>query len=211
MLAGDGIRIDLPVALMERAATTGWVAANHLLSDFGLAGTPCTRFPTTADRRCCAAWRPAEEAQSMSMLSDLKRDGQSVAVPDTSPHDMVGAGAHLRGSRPGGDPGRRARVAAPPERQLVRVRRESQIAQNRWAPPSRGCSSSPGAGRRGLQVAPGACPHLGADLATATVECGTLVCPWHGLRLDATPRSVADVSGVRRRRIVLGAPGRCRR
>jgi isorenieratene synthase len=38
VLAGDGIRIDLPVALMERAATTGWVAANHLLSHFGLAG-----------------------------------------------------------------------------------------------------------------------------------------------------------------------------
>ncbi len=38
VLAGDGIRIDLPVALMERAATTGWVAANHLLSGFGLAG-----------------------------------------------------------------------------------------------------------------------------------------------------------------------------
>ncbi len=38
MLAGDGIRIDLPVALMERAATTGWMAANHLLAGFGLAG-----------------------------------------------------------------------------------------------------------------------------------------------------------------------------
>lgn len=38
MLAGDGIRVDLPVALMERAATTGWVAANHLLAGFGLAG-----------------------------------------------------------------------------------------------------------------------------------------------------------------------------
>ena len=38
VLAGDGIRIDLPVALMERAATTGWVAANHLLGGFGLAG-----------------------------------------------------------------------------------------------------------------------------------------------------------------------------
>jgi isorenieratene synthase len=38
VLAGDGIRIDLPVALMERAATTGWVAANHLLGHFGLAG-----------------------------------------------------------------------------------------------------------------------------------------------------------------------------
>ncbi|MCT7660841.1 FAD-dependent oxidoreductase [Mycobacterium deserti] len=38
VLAGDGIRIDLPVALMERAATTGWFAANHLLRRFGLAG-----------------------------------------------------------------------------------------------------------------------------------------------------------------------------
>jgi carotenoid phi-ring synthase / carotenoid chi-ring synthase len=38
LLAGDGIRVDLPVALMERAATTGWVAANRLLTGWGLAG-----------------------------------------------------------------------------------------------------------------------------------------------------------------------------
>jgi carotenoid phi-ring synthase / carotenoid chi-ring synthase len=38
VLAGDGIRIDLPVALMERAATTGWSAANQLLTGWGLAG-----------------------------------------------------------------------------------------------------------------------------------------------------------------------------
>ncbi len=38
MLAGDGIRIDLPVALMERAATTGWSAANALLTHYGVAG-----------------------------------------------------------------------------------------------------------------------------------------------------------------------------
>jgi isorenieratene synthase len=38
MLAGDGIRIDLPVALMERAATTGWSAANRLLSGWGING-----------------------------------------------------------------------------------------------------------------------------------------------------------------------------
>jgi len=38
MLAGDGIRIDLPVALMERAATTGWSAANRLLSGWGITG-----------------------------------------------------------------------------------------------------------------------------------------------------------------------------
>ena len=35
-----------------------------------------------------------------------------------------------------------------------------------------------------LHVGPRACPHLGADLATGKVDCGALVCPWHGLRLD---------------------------
>jgi isorenieratene synthase len=45
-LAGDGIRIDLPVALMERAATTGWSAANRLLSHFGVAGHSLETVPT---------------------------------------------------------------------------------------------------------------------------------------------------------------------
>jgi len=35
-----------------------------------------------------------------------------------------------------------------------------------------------------LHVGPAACPHLGADLGTGTVDCGALICPWHGLRLD---------------------------
>lgn len=47
VLAGDGIRIDLPVALMERAATTGWDAANRLLGHFGIAGHPLTTVPTS--------------------------------------------------------------------------------------------------------------------------------------------------------------------
>jgi hypothetical protein len=34
-----------------------------------------------------------------------------------------------------------------------------------------------------LIVGPAACPHLGADLSTGTIDCGALVCPWHGLRL----------------------------
>lgn len=34
-----------------------------------------------------------------------------------------------------------------------------------------------------LHAGPGACPHLGADLSTGAVDCGELVCPWHGLRL----------------------------
>ncbi|MEV4943117.1 DUF5914 domain-containing protein [Streptomyces zaomyceticus] len=31
---------------------------------------------------------------------------------------------------------------------------------------------------------PGACPHLGAPLKDAVVRCGTLICHWHGMRLD---------------------------
>ena len=34
----------------------------------------------------------------------------------------------------------------------------------------------------GLDVGPGVRPHSGADLSTGTVDCGTLICPWHGLR-----------------------------
>ncbi|GAA4638447.1 FAD-dependent oxidoreductase [Actinoallomurus vinaceus] len=45
VLAGDGVRVDLPVALMERAATTGWQAANRLLARWGLAGHPLTTVP----------------------------------------------------------------------------------------------------------------------------------------------------------------------
>ena len=38
VLAGDLVRCDWPVALMERAATTGWQAANALLGRFGRPG-----------------------------------------------------------------------------------------------------------------------------------------------------------------------------
>ena len=46
VLAGDAIRIDLPVALMERAATTGFSAANHLLKSWRLAGHDLSTVPT---------------------------------------------------------------------------------------------------------------------------------------------------------------------
>jgi hypothetical protein len=35
-----------------------------------------------------------------------------------------------------------------------------------------------------LHVGPGACPHFGADLSTGHIDCGALICPWHGLRLN---------------------------
>jgi len=51
VLAGDGIRIDLPVALMERAATTGFSAANRLLASFGLTGHDLYSVPTQGRSR----------------------------------------------------------------------------------------------------------------------------------------------------------------
>lgn len=38
-------------------------------------------------------------------------------------------------------------------------------------------------GAKRLIVGPGACPHLGAPLAQARIDCGALVCRWHGLRV----------------------------
>ena len=66
MLAGDGIRIDLPVALMERAATTGWSAANQLLARWGLAGHTLHTVPTQGRnpvlRRLASAGRERRSA-----------------------------------------------------------------------------------------------------------------------------------------------------
>lgn len=45
VLAGDWVRCDYPVALMERAATTGFLAANALLSDWGIAGEDLWTVP----------------------------------------------------------------------------------------------------------------------------------------------------------------------
>lgn len=45
VLAGDGLRCDLPVALMERATTTGFQAANALLARFGRPGEDLWSVP----------------------------------------------------------------------------------------------------------------------------------------------------------------------
>lgn len=47
VLAGDGVRCDFPVALMERAATTGFQAANQLLAGWGVAGHDLWTVPMT--------------------------------------------------------------------------------------------------------------------------------------------------------------------
>ncbi|GAA2392280.1 FAD-dependent oxidoreductase [Streptomyces glaucosporus] len=45
VLAGDCVRVDLPVALMERAATTGFLAANALLERWGVRGQTLWTVP----------------------------------------------------------------------------------------------------------------------------------------------------------------------
>jgi Domain of unknown function (DUF5914)/Rieske [2Fe-2S] domain len=64
----------------------------------------------------------------------------------------------------------------------------SQIAAQAWGTTVGGVQIVAWRGADGeLRAAPRACPHLGADLSKAPVECGTLVCPWHGLRLSDRP------------------------
>ena len=50
-LAGDGVRCDYPVALMERAATTGFLAANSLLADRGRPGHDLWTVPMRSRHR----------------------------------------------------------------------------------------------------------------------------------------------------------------
>lgn len=45
VLAGDWVRCDYPVALMERATTTGYLAANALLRQWGVAGQDLWTVP----------------------------------------------------------------------------------------------------------------------------------------------------------------------
>lgn len=70
MLAGDAIRCDLPVALMERAATTGFLAAGLLLAAWGVRGQVLWTVPRTGRSPVlralsAAARRPAAGAGSV--------------------------------------------------------------------------------------------------------------------------------------------------
>ncbi|MFE9773253.1 FAD-dependent oxidoreductase [Streptomyces sp. NPDC005931] len=59
VLAGDLVRTDLPVALMERAATTGFLAANALLERWGVRGQTLWTVPgrgRAAVLRAAARW-----------------------------------------------------------------------------------------------------------------------------------------------------------
>ncbi len=74
-LAGDGIRIDLPVALMERAATTGLAAANALLDHFGVRGARYVhRAGARTVTRPAPSRRPRREGGHRSERAEPVRD-----------------------------------------------------------------------------------------------------------------------------------------
>jgi isorenieratene synthase len=57
VLAGDWVRCNYPVALMERAATTGMLAANRLLSGWGRSGADVWTVPMRGRHRVAAPLR----------------------------------------------------------------------------------------------------------------------------------------------------------
>jgi carotenoid phi-ring synthase / carotenoid chi-ring synthase len=56
-LAGDFVKLPVPSALMERAATSGMMAANHLLARRGVAGAPIWSVPRRGVLARAAGWR----------------------------------------------------------------------------------------------------------------------------------------------------------
>jgi isorenieratene synthase len=179
--AGDGIRVPVPCALMERAAVSGVLAANTLLAPLGVVSEPIESVP----------------ARGL-----LARSRASLQLPVSVSKGRNGRLALL---------GRRLPPAGPrdtrPDWQQASASWIARALQHAQQLPSGGwyvldASSAIGAigssPRRyqvrgqsfvvwrdegGILAAPEACPHLGASLASARVCDGKLVCPWHGLAL----------------------------
>ena len=57
VLAGDHVRLAFPTALMERAVSSGFVAANALLSPFGVVPEPIWSVPTRGILASLQAWQ----------------------------------------------------------------------------------------------------------------------------------------------------------
>ena len=65
VLAGDHVRLGFPTALMERAVTSGFLAANELLSPLGVAPEPIWSVPTRGILASLQAWQRRRRGGSM--------------------------------------------------------------------------------------------------------------------------------------------------
>src|SRR5690606_24510267 len=73
-LAGDGLRVDWPIALMERAAVTGVLAANHLLQGWHVRGEDVWTVPLEGILRR-RPHVPAAVRDGAATVPGLVRDG----------------------------------------------------------------------------------------------------------------------------------------
>ena len=174
-LAGDGIRVPVPCALMERAAVSGELAANTLLAPFGVRSEPIRSVPTQGllapRRRATSAAHAADERPQLRAGQRLP----AVTVRDQRPAWQQASAAWIARAlehaqrMPGGGwyalDDVRAIGSTP---RVYHVHGDSFVL---WRD------------AQGIVAAPEACPHLGASLAEARVCEGKLICPWHGLPL----------------------------
>jgi carotenoid phi-ring synthase / carotenoid chi-ring synthase len=63
-LAGDLVKMPFPTALMERAVSSGFLAANELLGNWGLAAEPVWSIPTTGVLTKLQRWQRSRKVAS---------------------------------------------------------------------------------------------------------------------------------------------------
>ena len=114
----------------------------------------------------------AEDHRRSQLLPAQRWPAQTPTYRDAAPA-VIEAALHASQRRPSGNWYAFAASDAIGDRPVRRLGRRASRS-------SPGAASDGDAARRTRR-----CPHLGADLSTGTVDCGTLICPWHGLRLDA--------------------------
>ena len=198
VLAGDGIRIDLPVALMERAATTGWSRRQPFAEQWGLAGHALCTVPTRGrspllrwlggprrtrtehEHRRTASTPEAGLAERLAAAGDSARRRGPASARPTATHNprIINAALDRAQQKPTGN----WYVVRGEPRRAQRAGRSARVwPASDWSP---GAIEETGR----LIVGPRSCPHLGADLATGAVRGGVLICRWHGLALDGNAR-----------------------
>jgi len=170
-IAGDFVTMPIPCALMERAAASGFLAANTVLATLGVVAEPIRSVPckglfsprvardTATPRPPHLFGRPLPDAPGVDNRPDWQQADVAwirgaLALSQRLPSGGWYALDAVRAFS------ERPRCIAVDGRPLVVFRHGGR-----------------------LLVAPDACPHLGASLSCGRVQDGKLVCPWHGLRL----------------------------
>lgn len=189
-LAGDFARLPIPSALMERAATAGMLAANHLLARWQVHPEPIRSVPM----RGLLALGIAPESGASSSAEPAPPAG---AAPDRlwtfgqEPPSLEAPlplrGPDWRQADPRWIRRALARALALPSGGWYVVDAARQITDSPRCYRINGRALVVWRDGDTPMVAPDACPHMGASLSDGVVRDGKIVCPWHGLALGNRP------------------------